>query len=120
MKTLTSIALVIFMASCASTKMAQVPVGIWDYSITGTPNGNFSGDFIVSLADGKYAALLKSQAGEISLQDPLFDKSTKKFTGTFYFEGNTIFFESTTTGDSMTGTVSAGGMNFPFKAKRKK
>ncbi len=120
MKTITAFALCLLLASCAATKLAKVPVGIWSYSITGTPNGDYSGDLIVSLTDGKYAAMFKSSEGEIPLSDPAYDKATKKLTGNFDYQGTTVFFDSITTGDTMTETVSAGGGNFPFKATKKK
>ena len=120
MKTITTFSLCILLASCASTRLMQVPVGSWDYSITGTPNGNYSGVLIITLVDGKYSGLLKSQEGEIALNDPSYDKASKKFTGNFSYQGTPISFESITTGDAMTGSLSAGGSNFPFKATKKK
>ena len=106
--------------SCASTKLAMVPVGGWDYSITGTPNGDFSGVLTVTLEGEKYTASLKSQLGEIKFSETQYDKATKKLTGTFDFEGTPIEFESTTEGDAMKGSVSAGGGSWPFNASRKK
>jgi hypothetical protein len=106
--------------SCASAKLALVPVGSWDYTITGTPNGDFAGVLIVTMDGDKYAAVLKSQAGEIKIDDPTYDKATKKLSGTFDFQGTTIFFDSITEGDSMKGSVSAGGGSWPFIGTRKK
>lgn len=119
MKILATLSLCILLASCVSTKLATAPVGIWDYSITGTPEGDFTGDLIVSITEGSYAALLKSRVGEITLSNPTYDNGAKKLTGTFDYQGTTVFFESITAGETMTGTVSAGGSNFPFKATKK-
>jgi hypothetical protein len=120
MKSILTLSLLFLICSCVSTKVASPAVGTWDYSITGTPEGDFAGDFIVSVTEGKYSALLKSKVGEIFLSNPIYDKSTKKLTGTFDYQGTTIFFESITTGDTMTGSISAGGSSFPFKATKKK
>jgi hypothetical protein len=120
MKTLLVISLCILIIGCGSTKTAIAPTGTWTYSITGTPEGDFDGDFIVSEVNGKLTALLKSKIGEITLANPVYDKSTKKLTGTFDYQGTTVFFESITAGETMSGSVSAGGSTFPFKATKKK
>ena len=106
--------------SCASTKLAKAPVGSWEYTIKGTPNGDYSGVLTVSLEGEKYQALLKSQVAEIKFDEATYDKKLKKLTGSFYYEGNPIYFESTTDGDTMNGSVSAGGDSWPFKGTRKK
>src|SRR6185436_2856981 len=94
----------IIMLSCASAKLAKVPVGDWDYTITGTPSGDFAGVLSVTLADDQYSASLISQGGKIPLDKPVYDKKTKKLTGTFDYQGTLIDFETTTEGDSMKGS----------------
>lgn len=107
--------------SCASTKkLALVPVGSWDYKITGTPNGDFSGVLIVTMEGDKYMATLKSEVGELKFTQTKYDQATKKLTGSFDFDGTPIDFESTTEGDAMKGSVSAGGGSWPFNGTRKK
>jgi hypothetical protein len=106
--------------SYTSSKLAMVPVGSWDYTITGTPSGDFAGTFTVTLDGDQYAAVLKSQAGEIKIDNPVYDKATKKLSGTFDFDGTPISLETTTDGDAMNGTVSAGAGSWPFKGTRKK
>lgn len=98
----------------------MVPVGSWDYTITGTPNGDYSGVLTVSMEGDNYSAVLKSQEGELTLDKTKYDKSTKKLTGVFDYQGTPVDFESTTEGDAMKGWVSAGGGSFPFNATRKK
>jgi hemolysin activation/secretion protein len=120
MKKLVYLLLAFIVLACASSKLAMVPVGSWDYTITGTPSGDFAGVLIVTMDGDKYAAVLKSQAGEIKIDGPTYDKTTKKLSGTFDFDGTTIFFDTTTEGDAMNGTVSAGGGSWPFKGTRKK
>lgn len=118
--TLTFAIITVLIMSCASSKLAIVPVGSWDYKVTGTPAGDYKGVLMVSYAEGKYTATFKGDAGELPLRDAAYDKKSKKLTGNFDFDGNTIFFDSITAGDSMTGSVSAGGASFPFTATRKK
>src|SRR5689334_21865388 len=93
----------ILIFSCASAKLAMIPVGSWDYTITGTPSGDFSGVLTVTMDGDKYSATLKSQAGDLKFDETLYDKKTKSLTGNFNFQGTTIFFESITEGDNMKG-----------------
>jgi hypothetical protein len=120
MKTIYSLILIILVSACAASKVAIAPVGTWDYSIKGTPNGDYLGDCIVALAEGKYSVRIKTKDGDIDLRDPQFDKAAKKLTGNFDYQGTTVFFESITNGDTMTGSLMAGGSSFPFNATRKK
>lgn len=120
MKTIYSLLLLILVAACASSKLAIVPVGTWDYSIKGTPNGDYSGDCIVTMAEGKYSVTIKTKDGDVNINNPQYDKAAKKLTGTFDYQGTTVFFESITNGDAMTGSLMAGGESFPFNATRKK
>ena len=121
MKKLFILSATLIIISCASTKkLAMVPVGGWDYTITGTPNGDFSGVLTVTMEADAYGATLKSQAGEIKLEQTKYDKTTKKLTGVFDYQGTPVDFESTTEGEAMKGSVSAGGGSWPFNATRKK
>jgi hypothetical protein len=121
MKKLLILSTTLIIISCASTKkLAMVPVGGWDYTITGTPNGDYSGVLTVTMDGDNYSATLKSEAGEIKFDQTKYDQVTKKLTGNFDFQGTPIDFESITEGDTMKGSVSAGGGSWPFNATRKK
>ena len=41
-------------------------------------------------------------------------------TGEVYYNGTPVLFDAVMEGEALNGTMSAGGMNFPFKATRKK
>ena len=120
MKTLSILALCILFTGFTSVNLATPPVGTWVYNITGTPEGDFTGDFIVSEEKEKYTAVLKSGDAQVPLVNPVYEKATQKLRGTFDYQGNTILLECVTAGDTMTGTVSTGDSSFPFKATRKK
>jgi hypothetical protein len=115
------IAVIVF-ASCATTKSSKVvtPAGAWDYAITGTPEGDFSGDFIITSQDKKYAASLKANGQELPFNSCAWDQANNKVTGDFNYSGYNIFFEATMSGEELKGTISAEGEHFPFKATRKK
>lgn len=123
MKNLFYLALVsLFITSCASTKMAKAPspTGNWDYTISGTPEGDFNGVMTISEVDKTMSAKLVSNGNELPIEKFVYNKETKKMSGELYYSGTPVLFDAVMTTDQMDGTMSAGGMNFPFKATRKK
>jgi len=114
---------ILIFASCASTKtMAPVatPVGDWDYSVTGTPEGDFNGVLNISSAGDVYNAKMISSAGTAPLSGVTYSKETKKITGQVPYNEYIVDLDATLAGDELLGSMSAGGMSFPFKATRKK
>ena len=110
------------LASCATVKTKQVvvtPVGDWDYTITGTPNGDYAGVLSFVEKEKVLSAAMKSNEGEIPFTNVTFDKTTNIVTGNFNYQGTDLVFNATMAGESMTGTISTGGYGFPFKATRK-
>jgi hypothetical protein len=113
----------LLLASCASTKtMAPVvtPAGDWDYSVTGTPEGDFKGVLNITSTGDVYAGKMISSAGTAPLEGFAYNKETKKITGQVPYNGFMVDLDATMAGDELAGTMSAGGMSFPFKATRKK
>ncbi len=111
------------LSSCASTKSASTapsPAGNWDYSITGTPEGNFSGVLVIEQINDTYTAKMTNAAGDLAIEKYAYDKATMKMTGEFDYSGNLVLFYGLMAGDEITGSMSTGGMSFPFKATRKK
>jgi hypothetical protein len=124
MKKLFSLVILVFvLASCTTTKTSKVevtPVGTWTYSITGTPEGDFNGDFIVGTLDKNYTARLYAAGNELAFNSCAWDKANRKVTGDFTYSGYNVYFDATLNGEELNGTVSAEGTSFPFKATRKK
>jgi hypothetical protein len=113
---------VIALASCATVKTKQVaitPVGDWDYAITGTPNGDYSGVLVITEKESILSAAMKNSEGELPFNKMSFDKATNIVTGTFSFQGMDLDFSATLAGEKMAGTISTGGYAFPFNATRK-
>ena len=96
------------------------PAGSWNYTVTGTPQGDFTGDLIVTKNETGYAAKLSSKDGEIPFNSFTYNKKEKKSAGTFDFSGTTIDFKAGVEKEQMKGTMTAGGMEFPFSATKKK
>lgn len=111
-----AIALALVLASCASVS----PVGNWNYTISGTPQGDFTGTMEVAKKDAGYTASVKAPDSEMTFEQFTFDKKTARSSGNFYFQNMGVNFDAGVTKDTMDGSVSVQGMSFPFKAVRKK
>ncbi|MBX2899571.1 MAG: hypothetical protein KF775_07970 [Cyclobacteriaceae bacterium] len=113
--------LVLALAACAVTKTtsnAPSPTGNWDYTITGTPEGDFKGQMAVTETDKILKAKLGGNGIDLPIEKFAFDAVTQKLTGEFWYGSTQVYMDVTMNGDQMAGTVSAGGMTFPFKATR--
>ncbi len=111
----------LLLASCATTKVSKktTPVGDWDYSITGTPMGDFNGIMTVNQQDNNYSAKLSTNGEAMPFEKFAWDSSTKTVTGELNYSGTPVYFTAILNGTEMTGAMSAGGGEFPFKAVRK-
>jgi hypothetical protein len=110
-----AIAIVITVSSCAPG-----PVGIWNYSVTGTPQGDYKGLMTISKTETGYAAKMSAEGSEIPFDKFEYVKSTKKAAGNFSFQGTPIGYSATLNKDELNGSIDAGGMEFPIVATRKK
>ena len=107
----------LFLVGCASV----TPVGSWDYTVTGTPNGDYAGTLIVTKNKKQYAATLNTPgADDLPFKKFSFDPKTKKASGDFDYQGTPISFDATVKENDMAGNMSTDDAQFPFKATRKK
>ena len=114
---------ILMLSSCATTKTASVqinPTGNWDYSITGTPEGDFGGLMTVGRSSDAFTAKMIANGAELPLENFTYNEATKKVSGLLYYSGTPVSLDALLNGEEMTGFMSAEGMNFPFKATRKK
>jgi hypothetical protein len=112
----------LLLSSCASTKSTSKvpsPEGNWDYSITGTPEGDFNGVLTIAKIDDGYTAKMAINGGELSIEKYTYNEATMKMAGEFDYSGNLVLFDAIMVGDEIKGSMSAGGMGFPFSATRK-
>lgn len=108
----------VLMASCASVSPV---VGDWDYKITGTPQGDYSGVLVITKGDKKTLnAVMKSNGSDLPFNQFQFDSKTKKSSGNFYYQAMSISFNASVNSTTMDGSISVENMNFPFTAVRKK
>ena len=112
---------IVFVVSLLVSACAAVgPAGSWGYTVTGTPQGDFTGDLIVTKNETGYTAKLSSKDGEILFNSFTYNKKEKKSTGTFDFSGTAVEFKAGVEKEQMKGSMTAGGMEFPFNASKKK
>ncbi len=107
-------------AAPASTVVSTVILGEWDYTVTGTPDGDFKGVLNISSSANTYAAKMISATGEVPVEKFAFVKETNKISGEVPYNGMSVGLDATLAGDQLTGTMFAGGMDFPFSATRRK
>ncbi|MBX7126465.1 MAG: hypothetical protein K1X47_12295 [Cyclobacteriaceae bacterium] len=102
--------------SCSSLS----PAGNWTYSITGTPQGDYTGNMSVAKEKSGYSASLAAEGSSIPFNQFSYDKKASKSNGNFNYQGMMVNLEANVTQEEMNGSVSVQGMTFPFKAIRKK
>ena len=122
-KLLVSMIALVLVTSCATTKTSKVvitPVGTWDYSITGTPEGDFNGALVIASLNNAFTATMNAKGNELAIDKFSWDETTSKVGGEFNYSGYMVYLDAAIAGEEMTGTMSAEGMSFPFKATRKK
>lgn len=116
----------LWLASCTGTKSSTsakapvTPAGEWEYSITETPQGDFSGIMTIGQHENSFTAKLNANGSDVYFENFTWDEPSRKAGGELLYSGTTVYFDATLNGEEMTGSLSTGGMVFPFKATRKK
>lgn len=116
--TVCSFVMLVVCFSCATSKVAVNPIGEWNVTVTGTPYGEMAGKLVVSGSPKAWKASLRIQGEDITMDRYSHDGKTGESTGAFFFQGNSVTYTGKQSGASLAGTMSAGGMDFPFKGTR--
>lgn len=103
--------------SCASTKkMADTSIGAWDYTITGTPEGDLNGTFVIAKDGDAYTGVLKSTQGEIDLNNVVVEDGN--LSCDFDYMGYTVNMSGLFEGSTFDGKVSVDYNDFPMTAEK--
>ena len=102
------------------TSCAPGPVGVWNYSVTGTPQGDYAGIMTINKAGQGYTAMMTVLKNETPFNKFTYTKKSKKADGDFDFSGVNILFSAQLNKELLKGTMSTSGLEFPFTATRKK
>lgn len=134
---LTLAAIITLYSSCSGTKSAvatdatkKAPMkekmekpmldpyaGTWEYEVTDTPNGDVTGDLIITKEGDSYKAKLSSELGEAPINNLSLENNSIK--GTFDMQGYEISISGAFDGDALNGEVGVEYTTFPLVAKRK-
>ena len=112
------VAVVLLVASCAAKKIVDPAIGAWEYTVSGTPNGDYSGIMYIAKEGEMYTGKLTGDTGELSLDDVKIESG--KMTCSFSAQGYELDMEGTFEGESFTGDVLFDAYTkFPVKATKK-
>lgn len=107
----------IWLTGCASSKtMAYDPAGTWNYTVTGTPNGDVNGKLILSKNGDNYTGEMQSAEGSASLDNLQIED--QKLTANLNYQGMDLTVSGTFEGDNFDGEVAAGYDSFDMTASR--
>jgi hypothetical protein len=109
----------------ACSPMKPTPAGQWDYQVSETPEGDVVGTLTITgpTADPKsFAVMMKANGSELAMDKFSFDAETNKIAGEFIYSGMKVTVDAIQheSGDEITGAMWVSGLDFPFKATRKK
>ena len=115
------ISVIVFLSSCASTKSAKEnsPAGLWEYTIQGTPQGDFEGVMTITKTDDGYTGQLATDQGTLPFTSTQYSKEENKISAEFDYSGMPVSLTGVIVGSTMTGTVSTSGYDFPLSATKK-
>ena len=120
MKRLAIIFLLLTVIGCSgSKKIVYSPVGVWDYIVVGTPDGDATGTFILtSMEDGIKGMFKSNEYGESNMENLLVGENNK-LNCTMYLSGIDLSLNGIFEGDTFSGNVDAGQTGtFPITATR--
>lgn len=113
-KGIPAIFLMAFLSGCAATG----PVGTWDYHITDTPEGDFSGNMVIEKNEGNYSGHLFSNGRKINLNNVTLNED--QLSGKFNYQGTSLQLIGEFSKDSFSGKVKAGYESYPMTAEKVK
>ncbi|NJN25039.1 MAG: hypothetical protein HC819_03155 [Cyclobacteriaceae bacterium] len=115
--------LIVFMAifvayACASTKsVSDMSVGTWDYLIKNTPEGDLTGNFVISKDGDSYSGAINAAQGSIPMQNVVVENGN--MTSNFDYMGYTVNMSGKFEGTSFSGKVSVDYNDFPVSATKR-
>lgn len=120
MKRLAIIFLFLTVIGCSgSKKVIYSPVGSWNYTVVGTPNGDAKGTFILTRMENGIKGMFKSNEYGESNMENLSIGENNELKCTMYLSGIDLSLNGIFEGDTFSGNVDAGQTGtFPITATR--
>jgi hypothetical protein len=91
--------------------------GSWAFIVKGTPDGDTSGDMIISQEGNTPKGVMSTPVGKTDIQDLVINNNVLK--GVFYYNGTSVNLSGTFTGNAFEGKCDAEGYSFPITATKK-
>ena len=105
----------ILASNCATSKKTTPGfIGNWKYTVYDTPEGDVSGEFIISQADNGYTGKFKVRGMTIDMQELKIEDD--KIACYMWVEGYKVNFTGEFNGDDFEGTGSFDDNEFKFTA----
>lgn len=93
-------------------------IGTWNFTVTGTPDGDTKGEMTISQAGNVLKGIISSgDGGQSEIKDLKIVNNV--LTGLFDYNGMSINMTGTFNGNSFEGKVEAQGYAFPMTATKK-
>jgi hypothetical protein len=91
--------------------------GTWAFLVKGTPDGDTSGDMIISQEGSVIKGVMSTAVGKTDIQDLVISNNALK--GVFYYNGTSVNISGNFNGNSFEGKCEAEGYTFPITATKK-
>lgn len=104
-------------APVATVAQASTYEGTWNYSIAGTPDGDFKGDMVITKEADAYKGTIEASGQKVNINQ--FIIKDNALSGNFEYNGMLVNITGTFAGNDLTGKVEAQGYAFPLTAKKK-
>ena len=92
-------------------------IGIWDYAVKDSPEGDMPGELEILVNKGDYSATMRGANGKIDVEN--FQILDNKLSGKFEYQGMRIDVNATFQGSTLTGEVIVDDTTFPMTATRR-
>jgi hypothetical protein len=107
--------------ACKSSQTAVAPapdpaVGTWQYLVSGTPNGDYPGTFMIKKEGDAYSGEIGAEGQFVPLRDVVVEGNT--LSANFDFMGMFIAMKGELVGDTYKGQTTVDYMSFPITAQR--
>lgn len=105
-----------FFLFSAMTSINSPIIGTWEYTLENTPEGNFSGQMVITKEGNDYKGMIVNNGAEAEMKDLKIEDNRISF-NTYtqgYSTSTSGFFEE----GIFKGTVTVDGYEFPITAKK--
>ena len=112
------VATFIIYACASSKKVVDISIGSWDFVVKNTPEGDFTGTFIIAKEGDNYTGSLNNDQENIQLEN--ISVVDKELTCYFDYQGYQVTMTGMFEEDTFSGKCTVEYNDFPMTATRQK